>query len=115
MRLKMDNKEKKVAENEFEDAGIDKEMLDIIAKDNILSSIKDQTQLNRVEVNFQAETLRELKELSKALDKIDNLLNVVSADKLEAFFKETTENFKKEQEKVNKSKKNSPKKTTKVQ
>lgn len=67
-------------------AEIDKDVIDELVKKNALDGIKDQRQINRVMLNFMCELLSELKHLNQAMDSYNELLTVVSSDKLQDFF-----------------------------
>lgn len=67
-------------------AEIDKDVIDELVKKNALDGIKDQRQINRVMLNFMCELLSELKHLNQAIDSYNELLTVVSSDKLQDFF-----------------------------
>ena len=87
-------------ENGTNKATIDKDVLDILKDEEIMKSISDETQFRRLELNFFCEFLSQMKELNKEFDEFTQLLSVVSADKLAAFFKELNKNVSDEEKRI---------------
>ena len=111
----MENNEKIKVEN----AGIDKDVLDIMTQEDVLKAISDETQMKRFELNFFCEFLSEIKGLRKDFDEFSQMISVCSAEKLADFFKELQGNVAQEQkrmelqEKMSQSHKKSKKVNTK--
>lgn len=111
----MENNEKIKVEN----AGIDKDVLDIMTQEDVLKAISDETQMKRFELNFFCEFLSEIKGLRKDFDEFSQMISVCSAEKLADFFKELQGNVAQEQkrmelkEKMSQSHKKSKKGNTK--
>ena len=87
------------------DSGLDNYALNVIAEDNILDGIKDEKQIQRVALNYECETLRELKELDKALTMMDYIFSICSKEKMVQMFTKIDENLEKETKKAQKSEK----------
>ena len=113
----MENKEN-VTKIETNDAKIDKDVLDVMKSEDILSAISDDKQIKRLILNCFCEFLSEIKGLRRDFDEFSQMISVLSADKLADFFKELQGNVSKEekrvqlQEKISKSHKK-PKKSSK--
>lgn len=96
---------------------IDREVLDVMKQEDILTAISDPKQANRLILNCFCELLSEIKGLRQDFDEFMQLLSVCSSDKLAAFFKELQTNVAQEevvqsvQKKVAQSHKKSTKKT----
>lgn len=114
----MENNEKK---NEVQVTGgkIDKDVLDVMKQDDILTAISEPKQANRLILNCFCELLSEIKGMRQDFDEFMQLVSVCSSDKLSAFFKELQKNvFEEEtrqtvQKKIRQSHKKSTKKTEK--
>ena len=81
-----------------EGGNIDREVLDVMKQDDILSAVSDQTQANRLILNCFCEFLSEIKGLRQDFDEFMQLVSVCSSDKLAAFFKELQTNVVKEEQ-----------------
>lgn len=96
---------------------IDREVLDVMKQEDILTAISDPKQANRLILNCFCELLSEIKGLRQDFDEFMQLISVCSSDKLAAFFKELQANVSQEevvqsvQKKVAQSHKKSTKKT----
>lgn len=86
---------------EIKDAGIDKEVVEELAKENILDSLTDEKQIKRVEINFYCEMLAELKHLDNSVDNLANIFSICANRQITEFFSGVSENIKKEQVKKN--------------
>ena len=82
---------------EITDAGIDSDVLQELAKGNVLEAVKDDKQIKRAILNCMCEFLSEIKHLSQAADDFLNILTICSSDKLTDFFSKLQDNVKKEQ------------------
>ena len=97
-------------------AGIDKEVLDIMSQEDIISTISDDKQMKRFMLNCFCEFLSQIKDLRKEFDEFMEMISVCSADKLAEFFKELQKNVETEevalkvQEQIKKGHKKSTKK-----
>lgn len=92
----MENKEN-VKKVETNDAKIDKDVLDIMKNDEILSSMSDDKQIKRLILNCFCEFLSEIKGLRRDFDEFSQMISVCSADKLADFFKELHGNVAQEE------------------
>ena len=116
----MENKEN-VQKVETTDAKIDRDVLDIMKNDEILSSMSDDKQIKRLILNRFCEFLSEIKGLRRDFDEFAQMISVCSADKLADFFKELHGNVAQEEkrielrEKIAKSHQKSKKSTKKNQ
>ena len=90
--------EKKV---EVVDAGIDKDVLEELAKENILNSLADEKQIKRVELNFYCEMLAEVKNLAGFVNDMVNIFTICSNNQIIEFFSGINTNLKKEKVKKN--------------
>lgn len=114
----MENIEKK---SEIQTTGgkIDRDVLDVMKQDDILTAISDPKQANRLILNCFCEFLSEIKGLRADFDEFMQMISVCSSDKLTAFFKELQKNVADEevrqdvQRKISQSHKKSTKKSTK--
>ena len=88
---------KNVKKVETTDAKIDKEVLDIMKNDEILSSMSDDKQIKRLILNCFCEFLSEIKGLRRDFDEFSQMISVCSADKLADFFKELHGNVAQEE------------------
>jgi hypothetical protein len=86
---------------EVEDAGIDREIVEELAKENILNSLTDDKQIRRVEINFYCEMLAELKNLDNSVGNLVNIFSICANKQLTEFFSGVNDNIKKEQVKKN--------------
>lgn len=98
---------------------IDKETLDIMSQEDILTAISDQKEANRLILNCFMEFLGELHGLRTDLDSLLQVVSVCSKDKILDFFKQVDAGFENEktrvavQEKIKESHKKPTKKTNK--
>ena len=103
---------------EIKDAGIDKEVLEELAKENILNTLIDDKQIKRVEINFYCELLAELKHLDDSMNNLVNIFTICSHRQITEFFSGVKNNIKREQtvknvEKIIEKSHKRPKKTKK--
>lgn len=114
----MTNNEKK-EEIKVTGGKIDREVLDVMSQEDILTAISDEKQANRLILNCFCEFLSEIKGLRQDFDEFMQMVSVCSSDKLCAFFKELQGNVADEtkrlelQEKIKRSHKKSTKKANK--
>jgi len=87
-------------ENKVEQAKIDNDVNETMLKEQIDLGVADETQIRRVELNFFAELLSQFREFNKNMENLYQTLNMVGADKLTQYFKEFSDNFKKEEQSV---------------
>lgn len=94
--------EKKVIKDEITVSGgkIDKEVLDVMKQDDILTAISDPKQANRLILNCFCEFLSEIKGLRQDFDEFMQMISVCSSDKLCAFFKELQKNVSDEEKRI---------------
>jgi len=110
----MENEKKVVNEGK-----IDKEVLDVLSQEDILSALSDDKQIKRVVLNCFCEFLSEIRGLRSQFEEFSQMISVCSADKLASFFKELQKNVGEEvkreelQDKIKQSHKKSTKKTKK--
>lgn len=95
----MENKEK-VTKVETTDAKIDKDVLDIMQNEEVMSSISDDKQVKRLILNCFCEFLSEIKGLRRDFDEFAQMISVCSADKLADFFKELHGNVAQEEKRL---------------
>lgn len=79
---------------------IDKEVLDVMSQDDILTAISDPKQVNRLILNCFCEFLSEVKDLKNGFDEFMQMISVCSSDKLANFFKELQKNVVEEEKRV---------------
>ena len=112
--------EKNVTKVETTDAKIDKDVLDVMKNEDILTALGDDKQVKRLILNCFCEFLSEVKGLRKDFDEFSQMISVCSADKLADFFKELHSNVAKEEkrlelrDKIAQSHKKSSKKSKKL-
>ena len=92
--------EKNVTKVEATDAKIDKDVLDVMKNEDILTAIGDDKQVKRLILNCFCEFLSEIKGLRKDFDEFSQMISVCSADKLADFFKELHSNVAKEEKRL---------------
>ena len=95
----MENKEK-VTKVETTDAKIDKDVLDIMKNEDIMTSISDDKQVKRLILNCFCEFLSEIKGLRRDFDEFSQMISVCSADKLADFCKELHGNVEQEEKRL---------------
>jgi hypothetical protein len=95
----MENKEN-VKKVEVTEAKIDKDVLDIMKNDDILSTMEDDKQVKRLILNCFCEFLSEIKGLRRDFDEFSQMISVCSADKLADFFKELHNNISQEEKRI---------------
>lgn len=83
----MDEKIEKKKQPEIQEAGIDKDVLEKMVKENVLTATKDDIQMNRVMLNCMCEMLSQFQQMNKAFAEFSNILSICGADKLTDFFK----------------------------
>lgn len=93
-------KEENIKKVETTDAKIDKDVLDVMKNDEILSSLSDDTQVKRLILNCFCEFLSEIKGLRRDFDEFAQMISVCSADKLADFFKELHGNVAQEEKRI---------------
>lgn len=91
--------ENNVKKDEIKTTGgkIDKDVLDVMKQDDILTAISDPTQANRLILNCFCELLSEIKGMRQDFDEFMQLVSVCSSDKLASFFKELQKNVVEEE------------------
>lgn len=82
---------------DIQDAGIDKEVLEEIAKENILDSLTDDKQIKRVEINFYCELLAQLNHLDDSMNNLVNIFTICSNKQITEFFFGVKKKMKEEQ------------------
>ena len=92
--------EKNVTKVEATDAKIEKDVLDVMKNEDILTAIGDDKQVKRLILNCFCEFLSEIKGLRKDFDEFSQMISVCSADKLADFFKELHSNVAKEEKRL---------------
>lgn len=93
--------EKETKKVEVTEAKIDKDVLDIMKNEDVLLALSDDKQIKRVILNCFCEFLSEIKQLRKEFDDFSQMISVVSADKLNEFFKEVRAGVEKEKTRLN--------------
>ena len=93
--------EKNIEQPKVTEAKIDKDVLDIMKNEDVLSALKDDVQVKRVILNCFCEFLSEIKDLRKEFDEFSQMISVCSADKLADFFKELHSNVAAEEKRLN--------------
>lgn len=90
-------------ENKKEEQGlnIDEETLDVMKQEDILEAISSEKEIKRMELNCFAELYGAIKDLRADIDTLNQMISVVSADKLTSFFKEVQSNLDVETKRVN--------------
>jgi len=86
---------------EVKPASIDKDVLDIMAQEDILTAISDDKQCKRLILNCFCEFLSQIKSLKEKVDGLQEIITVCSADKISKFFKKVRDNTKKEVQREN--------------
>ena len=89
-----------MAQEEIKQAGIDRDVLNILNDEQILASLSDEKSAKRFELNCFCELLSQLKELNKEFDEFAQLLSVCSAQKLADFFRKLNENVEQERKNI---------------
>lgn len=97
--------EKETKKVEITEGKIDKDVLDVLKSEDILSAISDDRQVKRLILNCFCEFLSEIKDLRKEFDEFSQMISVCSADKLADFFKELQKNVGEEEKRQNVQKK----------
>lgn len=98
---------------------IDRDVLEVMKQDDILSAISDEKQANRLILNCFCELLSEIKGMRQDFDEFMQMISVCSSDKLTSFFKELQQNVADEtkrlelQDKIKQSHKKPAKKSKK--
>lgn len=95
----MENKEKET-KIKVTQASIDRDVLDIMKNEDVLTAIGDDKQIKRLILNCFCEFLSEIKGLRKDFDEFSQMISVCSADKLASFFKELQNNVVDEQKRI---------------
>lgn len=80
---------------------IDKDVLDILNHQDILGSVSSDKETKRLILNCFCEFLSQIKELKNSITEFNQLISVVSADKLTEYFVEVKKNFETEKTKAN--------------
>ena len=93
----MENKEIKIENN----SKIDKDVLEVLNQPDILDALKDDVQIKRVILNCFCEMLSMFKDMKNTMTEFNQLISIVSADKLTEYFKEVNKNFQTEQTRAN--------------
>lgn len=92
--------EKELKKPEVTEAKIDKDVLDIMKNEDVLTALADDTQIKRVILNCFCEFLSEIKGLRRDFDEFSQMISVCSADKLADFFKELHSNVAQEEKRI---------------
>lgn len=102
MEIKKQNEEKieEKAKVDIKLNEIDADVIQEIVKKNVLDSICEQKDINRVILNCLAECLSEIKHLSQAADDFVNILTICSNKKIADFFSEIKKNMGKEEKRA---------------
>lgn len=79
---------------------IDKEVLDVMSQEDILTAISDPKQANRLILNCFCELLSEIKGMRQDFDEFMQMISVCSSDKLASFFKELQNNVADEEKRI---------------
>lgn len=95
----MENKEN-TQKPQVTEAKIDKDVLDIMKNEDVLTALKDDVLIKRVILNCFCEFLSEIKSLRKEFDEFSQMISVCSADKLADFFKELHSNVAQEEKRI---------------
>ena len=79
---------------------IDQAIKEVLNGEDVLMALSSDTQVKRFILNAFCEMLSQMQELRSSVDQLVNTINMVSQDKLTAFFKELSDNVKAEESKV---------------
>lgn len=80
--------------------GVDREAQEAMNAKVVELAVSDEKQFRRTELNFYAEFYSQLLALNKALEEFNTTVAELGADKLTAFFKEVSDNVKKEEKRA---------------
>lgn len=75
----------------------DKEAIEAMQKEQIALGISDDKEFNRTMLNALLELYSVIGNVQKALSELHNTITIIGADKLSAYFKELSDNVKKEE------------------
>lgn len=90
---------------EVKQASIDKEAQETLNAKQIELGISDEKEMRRTELNFYCEFLSMFKKVNQELDNLNQVINIISTEKLTDYFKTISENYKKEEVRANLKKK----------
>lgn len=90
----MDEKETKT------NGEVDEEVQRLLDAKQVELGVSCEKQMRRTELNFYCEFYSQLKELNKELENLNNVINMVSTDKLADYFSKVTENYTAEEKKA---------------
>lgn len=79
---------------------IDQAIKEVLNGEDVLKALSSDIQIKRFILNAFCEMLSQMQELRGSVDQLVNTINMVSQDKLTAFFKELSDNVKAEESKV---------------
>lgn len=100
---------------------IDEDVLKQVSREDIFKALDDEKLLKRAEFNFFCELLSLSKKLNEALNDLNQLISVLGAEKIGAFYKTLMTNVAEEkkrlelQEKISQSHKKKAKKVDKTE
>lgn len=89
----MENEQKKI---DVKEGGIDKDVLEVAIKQRVEEALNNPTSIKRIIFNAFCELLSEFKKVSSSIDDLNNLISVIGADKIDAYFRELKGNIKTE-------------------
>ena len=75
----------------------DKEAIEAMHKEQIAKGISDEREFRRTELNALLELHSVIEGCKKALSELHNTITMLGSDKLSSYFKELSENVKKEE------------------
>lgn len=79
---------------------IDKDVLDIMKNEDVLTAISDDKQVKRLVLNCFCEFLSEIKGLRKEIEEFGQMISICSAEKIANFFKELQNNVENEEKRL---------------
>jgi len=88
-------------DKETKTPNIDEETLDVMKQEDILEGLSSEKEIRRMELNCYAELYGVIKDVRATVDELNQMISVVSADKLTTFFKEVQKNLDVETTRVN--------------
>ena len=79
---------------------IDKDVLNEVSREDIFKALDDEKLFKRAEFNFFCELLSLVKKLNNALNEQNQLISVLGAEKIGAFYKTLMTNVAEEKKKI---------------